>query len=280
MNPFRTLPLAALCALVSCSSAESTIDSAINDMTPSETKADVATCPPAGAAACVGGTAANGTACEYTGSNAVIMHGTAKDFQSERELANTVVHIIDNATGLPTGICGVTDSQGRLDVKVAKGKTVGYATAIEGAKNTYHFNVKFNEDGDEDFLSVSDITAQLIPGIIGRETNSEMGTVAGTVYNKYGDPVTDTASEKPMKVSTVSGSDAYYFNDKKLPVNLADQPALNPQNALFVAFDLAPGAQSLKLTYGGAVSDVTSNTLVAFPDAVAITNIVCASCTK
>lgn len=246
---------------------------------------EVVSCPPKNATACPEGTVANGKNCDAAAADAVTVRGVAKDFQSGNALAEAIVNILDNDTGAATGICGVTGNDGVLALKVPKGKKIGLVTVANGAKDTYQFNLQYPPadvtdqtltEFEETFNSVSEITAQLIPGIIGFEPDPSKGIVAGTIFkNDYKTAVTYPVE---MKVRTTSGVEAFYFSDNDLPADKSTQPNLNPKNGLFVIFDVPAGKNTLEFLYAGAVSETTDNTLIAFPDSVAISNVVCTPC--
>jgi hypothetical protein len=276
MKLLKAIGLTGILAATACGGTSTDTKSvAKTDDTKTEAKSDIGTCPIKGEAACPAGTTANGANCEATGADLVTVSGVAQDFQSERALPGAVVAVLNNDTGAPTGVCGITDGAGKLNIKVPKGKKIGFSTSLlaEEAKDTYQFNLLYDTDSEEKFYSVSNITAQLIPGIIGEPLDPTKATVAGTVVNEAGAAITDTTGE--YKVKTKSGQKAYYFNDG---VPSSSEKKLNPDNALFVAFGLAPGKQELQLTYNGDVSEVTDNILFAFPDSIAISNIKCAAC--
>lgn len=276
MKSLMKFGVALVLAVAACADSKDTVDKIIEELPPPDQSA-IATCPPSAAEACPAGTKQAGTGCELASGDLVTITGTAQDFQSDRALNGAIVHVMDNDTGKPTGACGVSNASGGLAIKVPKGKKIGFGTFYDGAKDTYQFNQQYDADGDENFLSVSSITAQLIPGLIGFSPDETKGIVAGTVYNKYGKAITDDAVT--YKVRVKGGSDAYYFNDD-LPTDRETQPALNPDDALFVAFDLEPGKQTLELLADGAVTTTTDNVLFAFPDSVAISNITCTGCEK
>lgn len=246
---------------------------------------EVVSCPPKNAAACPEGTVANGKNCDAAAADAVTLRGTAKDFQSGNALAGAIVNILDNDTGAATGICGVTGNDGTLALKVPKGKKIGLVTVAQGAKDTYQFNLQYPPadvtdqtltEFEETFNSVSEITAQLIPGIIGFEPDPTKGIVAGTIFKS--DYKTAVTYPVEMKVRTTGGVEAFYFSDNDLPADKNTQPHLNPKNGLFVIFDVPAGKNTLEFLYAGAVSETTDNTLIAFPDSVAISNVVCVPC--
>lgn len=277
MKSLTKVWFAAMLAVSACGGdSKDTIDKIVEDLPPPDQSA-IATCPPSAAEACPAGTKQAGTGCELSSGDLVTVSGTAVDFQSDRALNGAIVHLMDNDTGKPTGACGVTNASGELAFKVPKGKKIGFGTFYDGAKDTYQFNQFYDAAADENFFSVSSITAQLIPGLIGFSPDETKGIVAGTVYNKYGKAITDTSVT--YKVRVKGGSDAYYFNDD-LPTDRETQPALNPADALFVAFDLEPGKQTLELLANGDVTATTDNVLFAFPDSVAISNITCTGCEK
>lgn len=268
---------AAALALAACGGDDSSTDKTVKQEEQTPDQSAIATCPPSAAEACPSGTKQAGSGCEFTGGELVTVTGTAVDFQSDRALNGAIVNVMDNDTGKPAGACGVTNASGELSIKVPKGKKIGFATFYDGAKDTYQFNLQYDEAGDEKFYSVSGITAQLIPALIGFSPDETKGIVAGTVYNKYGQAITDT--EVTYKVRVKGGDEAYYFNDD-LPTDHDTQPSLNPDDGLFVAFDLNVGKQTLELTADGDVTATTDNVVFAFPDSVAISNIVCTGCEK
>jgi hypothetical protein len=101
----------------------------------------------------------------------------------------------------------------------------------------------------------------------------------GTVLNKYASPTTE--ADVPLQVRAQSGEEAFYFVSNEsgvLPINHEAQASLNPGNALFAIFDLAPGVHQLELLYDGDVTDTTDGTLVVFPDSVSLTNLICNYC--
>ncbi len=245
------------------------------------TLAAVATCPPAGAESCGDGTEADGDNCQYDGDDAVTVNGTAVDFLTNQPKPNAIVNLVENDDGEPTGICGVTDNNGQISLRVPRGEVLGVATVAQGAKNTWQFNLRYPSDPtdgassvDTTFISVSNALANLIPGLTGVEPDPEQGSIAGSVVRPDGSPVNYTGGT----VATQSGEEAYYFDDTGSPTNRETQPELNPNNGLFAILNVPPGAHELELSYNGNVSDTTNNTLVTFPDSVAISNIVCTEC--
>lgn len=277
MKPTTWKALLFAAALAACSTTSAVEQNLEEEKLDEDPVSELATCPPKGAAACAAGTVKSGDKCDAEGADTVTITGKVSDFQSERALGGAVVNFVDNDTGKPNGICGVAASNGALTIKVPKDKRVGFVATIEGAKDTYQFNVVYDKDQEDVFNSVSNITAQLIPGIIGKSLDETTGTAAGQILNKYGDTTTDTTE---IFVSSASGKKAYYFNDDDTPVDLETQPKLNSKNGLFVIFDLKPGKNEITMTYGGSVSTVTDNSLFAFPDAIAISNITCSDCEK
>lgn len=263
--------------LAGCSATTAVEQNLEEDKLEEDPVSELASCPPKAAAACGAETVKSGDKCEYSGAESVTITGKVADFQSERALGGAVVNFVDNDTGKPNGICGVAASNGSLTIKVPKDKRIGFVAYVEGAKDTYQFNVIYDKDQEDVFNSVSNITAQLIPGIIGKPIDETTGTAAGQILNKYGDTTTDTTE---ILVASASGKNAYYFNDEDLPVDQASQAKLNPKNGLFVMFDLKPGKNEITMKYAGTVSEVTDNTLFAFPDAIAISNVTCTLCEK
>ena len=281
MKSLKAIWMAAALIIAACGTDE--IKKVVADLEEEAAKSDIGTCPNKGAETCPAATVANGENCDASGDGLVTVSGTAQDFQSDRALSGAIVSVLNNDTGEPTGVCGKTDSAGKLAVKVPKGKKVAFSTSKleDQAKDTYQFNITYTTDSDETFFSVSNITAQLIPGIIGEPLDPTKATVAGTVYNMFGKAITTatTPSGAPIsyKVRTKSGQKAYYFDDG---IPNSDETELNTKSgdSLFVAFGLVPGKQELELTYNGVVTAVTDNTLFAFPDSIAISNITCTKC--
>jgi hypothetical protein len=280
MKAIKAFGLAAMLASGACGNSTDKSNEVVTDGTADDAVSELASCPPAAAAACGAGAVKDAAGnCQYSGADGVVVSGTARDFQSDRELNAAIVNFVDNATGKPTGICGKTDAMGKLAIKVPKGKKLAYATSYETAKETYQFNLQYDAASEEDFFSVSEVTAQLIPGLIGFTPDETKGIVAGTVLNQYGDSITADAAAHKLLVRTAKGNKAFYFKDD-LPADIETQDRLNAENALFVVFDLAPGTQTLELTYDGAVTTTTDNQLAAFPDSVAISNIRCTACSR
>lgn len=281
MKSLKAIWLAAALMVTACGGDDPKTVAAEEEI--EDPKSDIGTCPIKGAAACPEGTVANGDNCEASGDGLATVNGVAQDFQSDRPLSGAIVAVLNNDSGEPTGVCGKTDSAGKISIKVPKGKKVAFSTSLleDGAKDTYQFNITFTTDSEETFFSVSNITAQLIPGIIGEPLDPTKATVAGTVYNMFGKAITTTTtpSGAPIsyKVRTKSGQKAYYFDDG---IPNSDETELNTKSgdSLFVAFGLLPGKQELELTYNGVVTAVTDNVMFAFPDSIAISNIICTKC--
>jgi hypothetical protein len=277
-------------ALAACAGDIDTniIDDVPEDETPEETLSLVATCPTAEGETCPDGTVANGTACDYDGDDAVVVNAAVEDFQTDNRLSSAVVSVVSNETGDPLGPCAVSNSDGEVTIKMQRDEWVGIAVARRNQKDTYQFNLRFPAEATADteidygrFLSVSNVTAMLIPGIIGYEPDPANGIVAGEV--RMADGVTAIGSDEDyadadMYVSTAAGVDAFYFGDDGLPTGHDNQDQLNVENSLFVLFDVVEGKHTLNLTIDGVAQDMAANTLVAKPDSVAISNITCTSC--
>ncbi len=278
--------LACLLSMAACGGTTDTVtDIDDDDDDFQEEVSPIASCPPADTGACPAGTVAEGTGCVLTGDDLVTVNGVVNDFQTDSPVPGAVVTVLDNATGKSTGACGITDSAGKITYKAPRGTKIGLATHEDDQKDTYQFNVQYPAvpttdtsvtTFDDSLISVSKLTAQLIPGIATVQIDPTKAIVAGTVYKSDGSKAVDY-EDVVMHVSA-GGVEANYFSDNDLPAPKTSVESLNPSNGLFVLFNLPTGAQTIEFTFAGEVSATTDNTLVSFPDSVAISNITCVDC--
>jgi hypothetical protein len=281
---------AAMFALAGCDTTDTTNPVDTTNPDDEDQLSIIATCPPSAAESCPSGTTADGTSCVLTGDDMVTVSGAINDFQSKRPLKpGAVLNIVDNATGKPTGACTVAGADGAVSFVVPRGEKIGVATSAKGQKDTYQYHLQWPgefatgvtataDTFTTDFLSVSEITSQLIPGIIGVELDLTKGIVAGTVYKSEQREAVDY-EDVEMRVRISAENEAFYFDNGGLPTSRENQDALNAANGLFVVFDVPTGtSQTLEFEFAGEVSATTNNTFVAFPNSVAISSIICTDC--
>jgi hypothetical protein len=135
---------------------------------------------------------------------------------------------------------------------------------------------------DASFVSVSDVTYQLIPGLLNIQIQPGLSIIAGTAYDCARDP--SAASDDP--VGKIEGAQVVVYDaDGNIPetlgVNyfLADFPAADQRatsdDGLWVATNVPPGAVRVELwgRVGGELVQLGATELDAKADSIAIANI-------
>ena len=164
--------------------------------------------------------------------------GYVRDFQTDQELSDVTVEILDHETGLPfdPAITETSDSTGFVEFEVPAGVAkVAVRTSALGSIDTLQYD--FARDAqEEEFLLVSDATLSIIATLLGVEVDPALTNVAGSVY--WGDPTDETPVGCAEVTITPDGEDdqtVYYFSDDRLPTTDRGAPGTNPVNGNFVA---------------------------------------------
>ena len=133
----------------------------------------------------------------------------------------------------------------------------------------------FSESGElrGDINSVSEVTANLVPGMIGVAQDEALAMVAGQVVGCDGDPVGDVQLY-PRGSGGPQDAFVYYFR-RSLPQATDDQPATNRDDGLFVALNLPPGRWAFEVWgWDGAAHTLLGTAeLDAFAGSMTLTNV-------
>jgi hypothetical protein len=208
-----------------------------------------------------------------------------RDFQTKETVGAALVELVDNATGEPIGDdwSMTSPSDGKvlfLDIPEQYGDLIGVKVSKTGNKNTYQFDFVIGAT-NEDFLLVSEPTAELMALALGITFHPTRGFAVGGIYGG------DSIDENPVGCAVVQTDPApadgiYYFGLDNLPSSErhvpGDDPAnagnglgVNPQNGYWVGVNIPPGAVDITATSGANVE--TSLVPRVFPDTVSIANV-------
>lgn len=181
--------------------------------------------------------------------------GTVEDYQERLPVASAAVevfagidigNVLASTTGDPDGNYGLTLPAGHTRV----GFKVGAADHVE----TYLLNQYFDPDAsaqDADIEVVSQLTADLLPALIGLQRTDGQGIVAAAFRDCDGNTVSDvvaTVSGTSGVAEHLVGGQSYYFNDT-LPTSHVVRQSTN-SDGLFVVLELPEAATGYLQVWG------------------------------
>ncbi|MSQ03403.1 MAG: hypothetical protein EXR71_16190 [Myxococcales bacterium] len=216
------------------------------------------------------------------------LNGLVIDFQSDDEVPDADVQMwfADDINGTPD-VEPVSDASGAFSTSVPTCTPIAYGTStdplLELTVDTFevHQVFGFEEDGvlDGEWVrSVSEVTAKLIPGIIGVDWDRTTGIIAGTAFdcNRAEEGVYGHAQMfiHDSEGATPATGDVFYFSNN-LPQAKKDQPDTNPEDGLWVAVNVPVGEWTIEMWgYNGTDYEMLGSTsLTILAGSVNISNI-------
>jgi hypothetical protein len=183
--------------------------------------------------------------------------GLVEDFEDDTPVAGATVALFkDDTVDTPDETVQSSDD-GAVSATAKSCSPIAYKVTTVGGpvatKTTYkaHQIYGFAEGGgitDASFLSVSDVTYQLIPAILGVEVQSDLAIIAGTAY----DCTRDSAQDSDDDAGKIEGVQVVVYDaDGNIPETLqvnyfvesfpAREQAYTSADGLWVASNVPPG---------------------------------------
>jgi hypothetical protein len=211
----------------------------------------------------------------------VVVAGTATvlDFQSDEPVEEAAVQVWysdDVTTTVDDEGESIADGTVSLDLQVCK--AIAYKTAKDPALgetvDTYeaHQIVEPAEPVEVEFNSVSTVTYNIIPSLLGISPTPGLGIIAGTAFDCDDQPIENARVEvRDASGNVIDGVIVKYFVDD-FPNR--DQPDTSP-DGLWVAIDVPPGEVTvvLQTQQGGEVVIAGQTVVQSYPDSINISNI-------
>jgi hypothetical protein len=211
----------------------------------------------------------------------VVASGTATvlDFQSDEPVEEAAVQVWysdDVTTTVDDEGESAADGTVSLDLQVCK--AIAYKTAKDPALgetvDTYeaHQIVEPAEPVEVEFNSVSTVTYNIIPSLLGISPTPGLGIIAGTAFDCDDEPIENARVEvRDASGNAIDGVIVKYFVDD-FPNR--DQPDTSP-DGLWVAIDVPPGEVTvvLQTQQGGEVVIAGQTVVQSYPDSINISNI-------
>lgn len=211
----------------------------------------------------------------------VVVAGTATvlDFQSDEPVEEAMVQVWysdDVTTTVDDEGESVADGTVSLDLQVCK--AIAYKTAKDPALgetvDTYeaHQIVEPAEPVEVEFNSVSTVTYNIIPSLLGISPTPGLGIIAGTAFDCDDEPIENARVEvRDASGNAIDGVIVKYFVDD-FPNR--DQPDTSP-DGLWVAIDVPPGEVTvvLQTQQGGEVVIAGQTVVQSYADSINISNI-------
>ena len=223
--------------------------------------------------------------------SAFSINGLVQDFEEETPVAGASVALYtDDGVDTPDD-SATADVNGRVSIPGLSCTPATYRVTSEGgpiatkttfkAHQVYPFPVGTTID-DAVFTSVSDVTYQLIPGILGIEVQSDLAIIAGTAFDVTRDP---SASPDDDAGKIEGAQIVVYDAEGNIPDTLTvnyfienfpvrDQEATSA-DGLWVAANVPPGDLTVEMwgVVGGELVKLGATQLKSEADSINISNV-------
>ncbi len=213
------------------------------------------------------------------------IQGGVQDFQEETAVYGATVGLFlaDEVAGQPD-ITSVSDNNGDLTISGPSCDPVTYRVTTEGGpiptKTTYKAHQIYPyptgpEITGATFTSVSDVTYQLIPGILGVSVDPDKAIIAGTAYDCTRDaaldPAIDTGKVEGVQVNIPDTLQVHYFVES-FP---AREQLWTSADGLWVAANVPPGRLRVEMwgNVSGALTLLGATELISEADSINIANV-------
>ncbi|MBI5526877.1 MAG: carboxypeptidase regulatory-like domain-containing protein [Deltaproteobacteria bacterium] len=196
--------------------------------------------------------------------------GTVTDFQTKQPVADAFVELLDDDSGIPLGIGGVSDYEGSIVLRGIEAGVarVGVRVGKSDNMDTVQYHFAAGAQG-EAFYIVSETTASLIGGILGITLDPSKGFAVGGVY--WGDRFDETPVGCAIVTNSPAGGEEHYMDNSGIPTKSRDARGTNPTNGFFMILNMNPGRIVITADANGKRESVVLPDLPA--DSVAVSHI-------
>ncbi len=196
-------------------------------------------------------------------------------FGTDQPTADVTVEVMVNDTGKGTGLTFMSNAEGIVVVTgLDKGKQYGFKCTKVNHKETYQWNIKAQDDVQEEFFIVPNTIYQMALGLAGLTPKAGMGVVAGAIYWRDAEEKEEAIGGATVEVE--EGDVRYMAPGNGLPTTLEDQkctaPGTTKGNGRYVVANLPPG----RLSFTAKDKDgnvVGTAEMWNFADTIAVSNI-------
>jgi len=205
--------------------------------------------------------------------------GTIEDFQDDSPVleANLLVWYDDVAGGAPDAD-DVSDQSGNVTLDLPTCTAIAYKTAtppdLDATVDTYEAHQVFGADGVWDpFLSVSQTTYKLIPGILGLKVDPGHAVIAGSAYDCAGGKIENAQVVVKRKgTDEISQEGVVKYFEEEFPNRSREWTSAD---GLWNAINVTDGEYEVELwVYNGTDHEKIGATVVKIvPDSINISNI-------
>lgn len=222
----------------------------------------------------------------------VVANGMVEDFQDEIPVAQATVDLwFDDVVDSSTDSQALSDNSGIISIDAIACQKMAYRVttdvALTPTKTTYkaHHIYPPEPDGTVDeaeFVSVSDVTYQLIPTILGVTVDPDKAIIAGTAY----DVMRDSATSTDIDAGKIEGAQVVVYDENgeipdTLSVNYFTEnfPDRNQEwtsgDGLWVAANVPPGNLTVEMwgMVGGELTLLGATELFSEADSINISNV-------
>lgn len=237
---------------------------------------------------CPAGTQAGAGVCDATG-DTVTLTFSLRDVLYDDALANASVELLDNVTGIRTGVCGATGAGGTITLKAPRATplAVKVTPAAPGDVTGYTFHQTWTTDATRVFYGVRAASKNMLTGAVAPFTPGT-GWIFGIVYRNGNPPYftwdtyvfsqstawsyggATTVAADPRSGAVVYTDSAGYFDDTRT--------SINPYTGRWVIYDVAPGALSIAYNEDGVRKTVSYGDVRVYPGALTLAFPVCGGC--
>ena len=209
-----------------------------------------------------------------TGTTALV-----EDFQDDTPVPEATLLVwFDDEAGGPPDSDDISGQDGKVTVDLPTCTPVAYKTstdpALEATVDTYEAHQIFGADGSIDpFLSVSQTTYKLIPGILGLKVDAGHAVIAGRVYGCDGEPVENVQIVVKRKgTDEISQEGVIKYFEDEFPNRAREWTSAD---GLWNAINVTNGEYTAEAyVWNGASHDLIGATEVKIvPDSINISNI-------
>lgn len=218
------------------------------------------------------------------------INGFVEDFEEETAVDGATVSLwLDNVVDATPDLTAVSDNNGDVTLSGPACSPISYRVTTEGGptptKTTYEVHQVFSPPtgasiDDATFVSVSEVTYQLIPGILGVSVDEDKAIIAGTAYDCTRDP-DDNGDGGQIEGAQVIVYDADGNIPDSLQVNYftesfpdRDQPHTSA-DGLWVAANVPAGDLRVEMwgNVDGTLTLLGASELSSEADSINITNL-------
>jgi len=182
------------------------------------------------------------------------------------------IEALNNDTGKPLGKSTVSDADGNMSLELTAGKLVGFKMTLDGYKDTFQYDLE-PDAKDETLWAVSINIYNLALGVAGLTVDAGNSTLAGAVYF-----VNDKGEEEAVGCATVTTDPPtddvrYMATEQPLPTTLEKQSSTSLVRGQFIATNLKPQAEKIKVTAWIGEEELGSVEILSTADSICLANI-------